>query len=180
VALAALLGVATAAASTPAIGGSSSRQVVRNCTTAELKIKSFHKGAALGNVGGYIGFTNRASRPCRLSGWPTLVAITAAGSAKTAVHRRSTMFGPRPTIKGVPVVTLRHGERADAVFAGSDIAGPGQTRCPPPYRHLRVTPPRNDGSVRLSAWITGLNAYLPACAPISVTFVVSASQLNHG
>jgi hypothetical protein len=90
------------------------------------------------------------------------------------------MFGPRPNIAGIPVVALRHGEQADAVFTGSDVAGPGTTTCPPSYRHLRVTPPGSSRSVLLSAWLPYLDAYLPACGPIEVSMVVPASALYHG
>ncbi len=124
---------------------SSSGRSTRTCTSSDLKIRMVHSAVAAGTVGGYVGFTNRARAACRLSGWPTLVAISAEGSSTTAVHRRSTMFGPRP-IRGVPVLTLRHGERADAVFTASDHPRPGKTTCPPPYRHLRVTPPGARGA----------------------------------
>jgi uncharacterized protein DUF4232 len=152
----------------------------RTCTTSQLKITLIHPGAAGGTAGGYIAFTNRASARCRLTGWPTLVAVTATGKTMTAVHRRSTMFGPRPTIKGTPVVTLGHGQRADAVFTVGDGPGPGQRTCPPPYRHLRVTPPGNADSVLLSAWLGGYEHLLPSCTDILVSFVVPASQLYHG
>jgi hypothetical protein len=90
------------------------------------------------------------------------------------------MFGPNPNLKGVPVVILRHGERADAVVAGSDNPGPGMTRCPPPFRHLRITPPGNLRSVLVSAWLAGLAAYFPACSPVYVTMVVPSSYLYRG
>ncbi len=151
---------------------------IRPCTTSELKIGLVRSFAAAGNVGGYIGFANRASAPCRLTGWPTLVALTGAGGSTTAVHVRSTMFGPY--VAGVPVVRLRHGEVAEAVFAGGDNPGPGETRCPSPYRHLRVTPPGNSHGVLVSAWLPYLDAYLPACTRISVTMVVPASDLHNG
>jgi hypothetical protein len=152
----------------------------RSCTTAELKITLVHSGAAAGTVGGYIGFINRTARPCRLTGWPALVAVTAAGDTTTARHRRSTMFGPRPNIKGFPVITIRRGQRADAVFTGTDIAGPGKTTCGRPYRYLRVTPPGNSHSVLVSAWLPALDAYLPRCGRIDVSMVVRASALYHG
>jgi hypothetical protein len=152
----------------------------RTCRTSQLKITLIHAGAAGGTAGGYIAFTNRASAPCRLTGWPTLVAVTATGKTTTAVHRRSTMFGPRPTIKRMPVVILRNGRRADAVFTVGDRPGPGQRTCPRPYRHLRVTPPGNSRSVLLSAWLPAYAHFLPSCTDIEVSFVVSASALYHG
>jgi hypothetical protein len=82
------------------------------------------------------------------------------------------MFGPRPTIRGVPVVTLRHGGLAVAVFTGGDNPGSGKTRCGAPYRRLRVTPPGNFRSVELSAWLPYLDGYLPSCTRIEISFVV--------
>jgi hypothetical protein len=158
----------------------SSKDATRRCTTSQLEIRLIHPGAAGGTAGGYIAFTNRASAPCRLTGWPTLVAVAASGKTTTAVHRRSTMFGPRPTIKGVPVVTLGYGRRADAVFTVGDRPGPGRATCPPPYRRLRVTPPGNSRSVLLSAWLSGYGHFLPACSAIEISFVVAASDLYHG
>ena len=171
-----VIALGIAALAVTSTSASSSR--IRTCKTAELMIEVRHGAAAAGTAGGYVGFTNRSDRVCRLSGWPTLVAL-AAGRSRVAVHARSTMFGPRPEIVGVPVVMLRHGQRADAVFTTSDIPGPGQTRCPA-YRHLRVTPPGNTRSVVVSAWLAGLAAYLPACTAIEVSFVVRASTLYHG
>jgi len=149
------------------------------CTTSQLRIRLVRSLVAAGNVGGYIAFTNRAGAPCRLTGWPTLVAVTRTGTSTTAVHVRTTMFGPSPKIRGVPVVTLRRGETAAIAFAGSDISGPGQTTCPPPYRRLRVTPPGSSRSVVLSAWLPSLDAYMPSCSRIKVTMVVRAAALLH-
>lgn len=161
-----------------AIVGSAHGTPVRTCPTSQLRIRLAKSLVAAGNVGGYVAFTNRAGVTCRLTGWPKLVAVTRAGASTTAVRVRSTMFGPRPNIRGVPVVTLRPGETADAVLAGSDLPGPGQARCPHPYRRLRVTPPGSARSVTLSAWLPGLDAYLPSCARIAVTMVVPASAVQ--
>jgi hypothetical protein len=149
------------------------------CSDRGLEIRVVRSTFGAGNVGGYIGFTNRTKRSCRLSGWPTMVAVTAAGRSTTARQVRTTMFGPYRT-RGVPVVTLRPGKRADAVFAGSDVNGPGTTSCPPPYRHLRVTPPRGSRRVVVSAWLRTLDAFMPSCAGIDVTMVVPASALYRG
>jgi Protein of unknown function (DUF4232) len=175
-----LLVVAVAGAALAAGAHASSNDSIRTCTTSQLEIRLVHSGVAAGTVGGYIRFTNRATAPCRLSGWPILAAIAADGTSTIAVHDRSTMFGPRPTIKGIPVVRLRHGEKADAVFVTSDNPGPGATRCPPPYRHLRVTPPGNSRSVLVSAWLPAYAQYLPACTRIEVSMVVPASAVYHG
>ena len=88
------------------------------------------------------------------------------------------MFGPY-RVRGIPVVVLRPGKRADAVFAGSDIPGPGASSCTP-YRHFRVRAPGGSHSVLLSAWLRYLDAFMPSCAGISVTTVVPASALYRG
>ncbi len=64
----------------------------------------------------------------------------------------------------------------------SDLMSQGQARhnAPPPYRHLRVSPPGSSRSVVLAAWLSGLAAYLPACSPIRVTTVVPAAYLYRG
>jgi hypothetical protein len=175
----ALFAVAFAVAAPTSMTRGALNDAVHNCRTRDLTIRLVHSGAAAGTVGGYIGFTNRARGRCRLGGWPTLVAVSAAGTSTTAQHRRSTMFGPRPSIVGVPNVTLRHGQRVDAVFTAGDNPGPGEATCPPPYRRLRVTPPGNVRSVLLSAWLPYLGAYLPACTLIEVSFVVGSSDLYH-
>jgi hypothetical protein len=172
--------VLLATASAAAAPTSAQPGATRPCRTSDLRITLVHSGAAAGTVGGYVAFTNRAGTPCRLIGWPTLVAVTAAGAQTTALHRRSTMFGPSPKLTGMPAVLLRHGERADAVFTAGDNPGPGKTICPPSYRHLRVTPPGSTTSVQLSAWLPYLDAYLPACTDIEVSMVVPASDLYRG
>jgi hypothetical protein len=146
----------------------------RVCTTSQLKIRMLRSLVAAGNVGGYIGFRNRGAAPCRLTGWPTLVAFRPG--TRTAVHVRSTMFGPH--VAGVPVVTLRPGRLAGAAFATSDNPGPGKLTCTRPYLRLRVTPPGNSHSVVLSAWLPALDAYLPSCTRLNVTMVVPASDLR--
>jgi hypothetical protein len=128
----------------------------------------------------------RIGRAC-LVGWPTLVALRSTGTSSTARRDREELQGHlmpehgREDITGLPVVILRHGERADAVFGGTDnfdLRGTG--RCPSFYRHLRVTPQGNSRSVRLSAWLPWLGGYLPGCWPISVSMVVARSEIYHG
>jgi hypothetical protein len=163
---------------TAAGASGSQRSATRTCTTAQLTIRLTRSLVAAGNVGGYISFKNRRGATCRLTGWPTLVAVTRAGRSTTARHVRTTMFGPPSSLRGVPVVTLRPGQIAKVVFAGADNPGPGRTSCPPAYHRLRLTPPGSSRSVVLSAWLPSLNAYLPACARISVTMVVPPSALG--
>lgn len=144
------------------------------CRTADLHVWVTHTGAALGTVGGYLAFTNRSRRNCTLRGWPTLTAI-GPGAAVTAVRVHRTMFGPN--VRGVPTVVLRPGRTADAAFTTSDV-GPGPTgTCGPSFRQLRATPPGNDESAALSAWIAWYGRELPDCTGIYVSMVVPASAL---
>lgn len=130
-------------------------------------------GAAAGTIGGRIGFTNLGSRPCRLHGWPVVVAINAAGQSHTAVDRLTTMFGPN--LKAAPVVVLKPRATAEAVFTGGDHSISGT--CPPAYRRLRVTPPGRSQAVTIRAWIPYDAHYLPACTPIWVSEVVALKDL---
>src|SRR3989440_6583792 len=111
-----LIGLAIVGCAKAGTPSRSQTAATRTCATSQLRIKLVRSLVAAGNVGGYLAFTNRGIAPCRLTGWPTLVAVTRSGVSTTAVRVRSTMFGPRPNIRGVPVVTLRSGESADAVF----------------------------------------------------------------
>jgi Protein of unknown function (DUF4232) len=138
------------------------------CRTSRLKIRVLRGLAAGGTAGGYLGFTSRARRPCILHGWPAVVGITAAGRTSTAIRRTATVFGPSPAV--VPVVTLKPGATAIAVFT---VADGGPPSCPPPYRLLRVTPPGNSRPVVISAWLRPwVRGYLPACTRIWISPVV--------
>jgi uncharacterized protein DUF4232 len=166
-------------------GSARTEPTLPTCATAQLHVWLTHTGAAASNVGGYLAFTNRSPITCRLSGWPTLVAVRPGASAK-AVHVHATMFGPYvggtgPYVRGVPVVRLRHGQTAVAAFMGGDNPGPGKTRCPPAYRQFRVTPPGNVAAAVTRAWIAWLGANMPSCTRIEVTMVVPASDMPpHG
>src|SRR5437016_3628332 len=113
-----LIGLAIVGCARAGTPSRSQTAATRTCATSQLRIKLVKSLVAAGNVGGYIAFANRGSAPCRLTGWPRLVAVTAAGTSRAAVRVRTTMFGPSPTMRGVPVVTLRPGDKAETVFAG--------------------------------------------------------------
>jgi hypothetical protein len=137
-------------------------------------------GAALGTVGGYLAFTNRAAT-CTLRGWATLTAL-GPGVTTTADHVHTTMFGPwvggtgKP-VTGTPLVLLRRGQTAVAAFTASDAYPEGQTRCPPSFRRLRVTPPGNAASVEISSWIAYYGRELPSCTGIEESMVVTVSDM---
>lgn len=144
------------------------------CATSQLHVWVTRSGAAAGTVGGYLAFTNRGST-CVLRGWPTLTAVGPSGTT-TAIHVRSTMFGPMKPVKGVPLVRLRHGWTAVAAFTAGDH-GPTSARCGPDYRTLRITPPGNTHTATVSAWIAYYSHLLPSCTGIYVSMVVPATDL---
>jgi hypothetical protein len=147
------------------------------CHAAQLRIRTFHSFAGLGHSGAYIAFRNQSRIACELTGWPKLLAITAAGHGSEAVDYPAYSFEVTRTGIGVPVVKLSPGMRADAEFKAQDGAA---TKCPPSYRLLRVTPPGNTKSVVRSAWVRYLDAYLPACGGVALSPVLPASDLMGG
>jgi uncharacterized protein DUF4232 len=175
-------GAAAAAAllSALVLAGPARTQTARTCSTGQLHVWVARSGVALGTVGGYLAFTNRGST-CTLRGWPTLTAL-GPGVSTTAVHVRTTMFGPyvRGTgkpVTGTPLVLLRRGRTAVAAFTAGDNPGEGQTRCPPSFRRLRVTPPGNTSSVEVSSWIAYYGRELPSCTGIEESPVVPAADM---
>jgi Domain of unknown function (DUF4232) len=159
-----------APATSPTLAGPRGAPV---CRTSQLRVTVLRGLAAGGTAGGYLGFASHARRPCILHGWPTVVGVTSAGKTSTATHTLTTMFGPN--VNAVPVVALKPGALAVAVFTVAD----GRPRyCPPPYRVLRVTPPGNDRPVVISAWLHPyVRGYLPACTRIWISPVVPAHDV---
>jgi len=137
------------------------------CTSAQLKITLTHTGALAGQAGGYLSFTNDGRVTCQMTGWPTVVAQTAAGSATTLGRAHSTMFGAWQEAKPLPVVTLQPGGSADAVVVSDDEPAGTSTNCPAPYVRLRVSPPGSSASQVVSAYLPGAKTYLPSCVAAS-------------
>lgn len=141
----------------------SSRPAVGACVTAQLKISLTNTGALAGQAGGYLKFTNDSSIPCRMSGWPVVIGLTAAGQGTRLRRMQSSMFGAWHYTAPSPVVTLQPGHSAYAIVAADDKPAGSNTRCPAPYVRLRVSPPGDSGSEILSAWLPGAVSYLPTC-----------------
>jgi hypothetical protein len=133
------------------------------CVTAQLKISLTHTGALAGQAGGYLKFTNTSGTPCRMSGWPAVIGLTATGQATRLRRMQSTMFGAWHYSAPLPVVALRPGDSAYAIVAADDKPAGTSTRCPAPYARLRVSPPGDSRNVTISAWLPGAVSYLPSC-----------------
>ena len=153
-------GSSTPAATSP---GSPSPASVDACVTSQLKISIVDTGALAGQAGGYLRFTNDSRTLCRMSQWPAVTGLTAAGKATRLRNLQSTMFGAWHYTAPAPVVTLQPGDSAYAVVAADDHPAAGSTHCPAPYVLLRVSPPGGPGSVTISARLPGAGSYLPSC-----------------
>jgi hypothetical protein len=56
------------------------------CTTSGISVTLTNTGALGGQAGGYLKFTDQGRVPCRMTGWPVVVAVTAAGADTAARH----------------------------------------------------------------------------------------------
>jgi hypothetical protein len=120
--------------------------VSRRSATSGISVTLTNTGALGGQAGGYLKFTDQGRVPCRMTGWPVVVAVTAAGAATATRHAQSTMFGAWRYAAPLPVVVLKAGDSAYAVVAASDEPAGSSTHCPAPYVRLRVSPP-GDGTM---------------------------------
>ena len=134
------------------------------CVTSQLKISLSNTGALAGQAGGYLKFTNNSGTPCRMTGWPAVIGLTASGQATRLRHLQLSMFGAWHYSAPPPVVALQPGDSAYAIVAADDRPAGNSNRCPAPYARLRVSPPGDSGNVTISAWLPGAGSYLPSCA----------------
>jgi hypothetical protein len=143
-----------------------------------LRISLTNTGALAGQAGGYLKFTNDSNTPCRMSGWPAVTALTAAGQATRLRHMQSSMFGAWQYTAPPRVVTLQPGDSAYAIVAATNKPAGDNTRCPAPYVRLRVSPPGDAGHVTISAWLPGAVSYLPACASVDGSPTAGTSTIT--
>jgi len=149
---------------------------VRTCQTAQLTITFVHTGGAGPTVGGLINFKNHGRQVCRIRGWPKVTAVTATGQVTVAEPYRTTMLGPFRYFGVAPKVILQPGRSVVAALVGSEVGH--HLQCPPFYRTLHITPPQSSARVTLSAWLQGLDTYLPACTPLQVSMILPSSAMG--
>jgi Protein of unknown function (DUF4232) len=169
---------ASASASATATPGTLAPASGEACATSQLKVSLSNTGALAGQAGGYLKFTNQSQTPCRMSGWPVVVAVTAAGTATPLQHARSTMFGAWHYTAPPPVMTLKPGDSAYAVVESDNQPAGNSTDCPAPYVRLRVSAPGDSGNVTVSAWLPGARSFLPACTSASGSPTVQTSTIT--
>ena len=169
---------ATTTASATATPGTASPASGEACATSQLKVSLSNTGALAGQAGGYLKFTNQSQTSCRMSGWPVVVALTAAGTATPLRHAQSTMFGAWHYTAPPPVVTLKPGDSAYAVVEADNQPVGNNAGCPAPYVRLRVSAPGDSGNVTVSAWLPGAGSYLPACTSASGSPTAQTSTIT--
>jgi hypothetical protein len=172
----------SAAPASPGPGGEGAEE----CRASQLKITLVHTGAVTGELGGYIRFTNHGAAACRLTGWPTVVAVSPGGKQVAAAEaRHGLMFGGWQYAAPLPVLELKRGSSAYAIVAAADHSASGGGGCGS-YRFLKVGPPGAAHHVSLSAWLRNDATFLPACttstgsAALWVSAVVPRTALPHG
>jgi hypothetical protein len=155
-------------------------RVPATCRSSQLTVTMGHSFAGLAHAGANIRFTNHSNRTCRLHGWPTLSFQT---TPPHATHAQAgdwlgSSFADVTSV-GAPTVILKPGQKADAIFKGPD--GPtNNTTCPPSFRTVRVTPPGDTRSTTISAWISYLGHFMPACGQIHVSPVPPSAAVYKG
>jgi Domain of unknown function (DUF4232) len=171
----------SSAPASPTPGGEGAEK----CKASQLKITLVRTGAVTGELGGYIRFTNRGAAACRLSGWPTVVAVSPSGKHVAAAQaRHGLMFGGWQYAAPLPVLELRRGSSAYAIVAAADHSARGGGGCGS-YRLLKVGPPGAAHHVWLSAWLRNDARFLPACTTSTgstalwVSAVVPLTDLPH-
>lgn len=147
----------------PSAGGS-----VALCSATRLRITLPRRFAGLGHVNGDLRFTNISGSTCRLSGWPTVVAVEPSGKTVRArrISARAAWALNWPAHRAVRPVVLDRGQSAYAEIDGGDLPpGDGSKACPT-ARSLRVGAP-GQARVTLSAYWSAW--YYPLCWGIAVS-----------
>jgi photosystem II stability/assembly factor-like uncharacterized protein len=136
---------------------------VHACSQAQLTV-SFWLSPTHRNPPAHLDIANHGRLGCRLSPWPTVVAVEADGSTL-----RATRINPRS--RPVPPVVVGPGGAARAQVEGIDFRRGNPSACPKVVR-LRVTPPGGHRATTLGGpWRAsfGRNFYFPVCGGLSIT-----------
>jgi hypothetical protein len=104
-------------------------------------------------------FTNTATAPCTIGGFPGVAGTNASGAQIAQAARSGSSKG---------TVTLAPGASASSLVTGVDVPSGTETTCPT-FAGLLVTPPNDTSSVPVAL-------QLPGCAGFSVTAVVPGTS----
>lgn len=141
-----------------------------SCTRRQLHAQYAGGGPAMGYLSAVIRFVNSGST-CRVSGWPQLTAISAAGAARPQLRR--TDAAPAFTlgrIDGRPIVRLRPGQSAYLVIDGPDHARDGGP-CPG-FRRFIIRIPGIPRAFAVPAEAPGYAPRFPNCGTVGHSVLV--------
>ncbi|MHC5675363.1 DUF4232 domain-containing protein [Nostoc sp.] len=111
------------------------------CETSQLSVHQVSKDAGVGNVGLTYAFTNNASSPCTLKGYPGLALLDATGQPLErikVIRSKDTYFSSQQTRQKV---TLAPGTQASFQIAYNHISSSDE-HCPMSSK-IEITPPNN-------------------------------------
>jgi hypothetical protein len=139
-----------------------------NCAFSQLSVTAVGDSAT-GHIGVLLRFENRRTRQCRLTGYPGVAGLDAAGRQVIQALRTLHGFLPGvPTGRRPPVVVLARGQSASAFVEGTDIPQGNDHACPT-YPKLLVTPPNTTQSVTI-------DMSMPGCSAVQVHPVVPGTS----
>jgi hypothetical protein len=153
---------------TPGPTASASAGPAARCRTGDLTVALGGSGVAAGRWSALVTFTNRGSAPCDLTGYPTVVGVTEAGTTTTAAPVSDLMNGLK--VAGSPSVVLPSGGRAGVGVTGASTPASGNS-CPSPYQEIRVTPPGQSQALPVAARLDALSGDMPSCDGLRVSAV---------
>lgn len=149
------------------------------CTVAQLSLSLVGTGEEMGLARGILEFTNRASTPCRMQGWPAVRALRAGAAPMVASSSFQGVLGS--SASGDPVVELPGGggvALAQVATPDYEFANPNGA-CPAPYSELVVSPPGASGSLSVSTAAPGWIGGLPDCGTVTVSAVVPFASVPY-
>ncbi|MEH2414614.1 DUF4232 domain-containing protein [Nostoc sp.] len=111
----------------------------RRCETSQLSVRRVSEDAGVGNVALTYAFTNNASSPCTLNGYPGLALLDAKDQPLEGVkiiRSKDTYFSSQQPRQQV---TLAPGKQASFQIAYNHISSP-EKQCPMSSK-IQITPP---------------------------------------
>jgi uncharacterized protein DUF4232 len=155
----------TATTAATAATSTTSRPGTPLCATAGLAISTDGEGAALGHGGVAVHFRNTGTATCRLTGYPGVAALDAAGRQAAQADRTPSGYigGLAPDNQTPPIVDVARGETATALVETTHVSS-DPAPCPQ-YAGLLVTPPGETHSVRLTVGFSGCTIQVHPVVP---------------
>jgi hypothetical protein len=116
------------------------------CVASNLSISRGRTAGGLSHIGTALLFKNVGTLPCRLRGFPTVVAEGRSDSGPLVATQtlEGYLGGLRPPLVTPPIVSLESGSTASALIEYTDVDGV----CPS-YHELLVTPPAVPSTTRI-------------------------------